>query len=110
MDLDFASNRLRKTLSDDRAMQRDYGELAKALKNRLSVLSQAHCLDDVPKVPPERCHQLTQDRDEQFAVDIRNQHRLIFEVANDPIPRKSDGGIDLKQVTSIRIIEIADYH
>jgi hypothetical protein len=52
----------------------------------------------VPKEKPERCHQLIQDRDEQFAVDITGQWRLVFEVDQRPIPRTPDGGIDLKAV------------
>jgi len=91
-------------------MQREYGELSKSIKRRLSVLSQVRCLDDVPRVPPERCHQLTQDRDEQFAVDLSHPYRMIFEVANNPIPRKADGGVDLAAVTAIRVVEIKDYH
>jgi len=35
---------------------------------------------------------------------------MIFEVANNPIPRKADGGVDLAAVTAIRVVEIKDYH
>jgi proteic killer suppression protein len=48
--------------------------------------------------------------DEQFAVDISRNERLVFEVADDPIPRKPDGGIDLERVTEIRVLRIEDYH
>jgi hypothetical protein len=55
-------------------------------------------------------HQLTENVDEQFAVDISRNERLVFEVADDPIPRKPDGGIDLERVTEIRVLRIEDYH
>ena len=46
----------------------------------------------------------------QFAVDLKHPHRLIFEIANNPIAKKGDGGVDLTKVTKVRIIEIGDYH
>jgi proteic killer suppression protein len=30
--------------------------------------------------------------------------------ANDPIPRKSDGGLDWTEVTVIRVLTVEDYH
>ena len=110
MEITFSSDKLKKLLSDEAAMARAFGQMAKALRRRLTVLRAATCLDDVPRFPPDRCHQLTLNRDEQFAVDVKQPKRLIFDVANDPIPRKADGGIDLRNVTAIRLVEIADYH
>lgn len=110
MRVEFATNKLEKALSDEGEMLRRYGQLAKPIKSRLSVLKAARNLADVPKAPPERCHQLGEDRDEQFAVDLKHPHRLVFEVAEDPIPRLADGGIDLSAVSAIRIVEIVDYH
>lgn len=110
MDLFFASTKLQKTLADQRATDRQFGQLAKVIRRRLAVLSAASNLAEVPIVPPERRHQLASDRDEQFAVDLKHPHRLIFEVANDPIPRNDDGGIDLNKVSAITVVEIIDYH
>ncbi|MGV9007830.1 MAG: type II toxin-antitoxin system RelE/ParE family toxin [Brevundimonas sp.] len=110
MDLYFGSKKLEKTLSDQRKTDREFGQLARTLRLRLAVLTAAESLADVPIVPPERRHQLTNDRNEQFAVDLKQPHRLIFEVANDPIPRNDDGGIDLDNVTAITVVEIIDYH
>jgi plasmid maintenance system killer protein len=103
--------RLSKVFRDAKAMQREYGpKTAKALQFRLAVLRAAPTLDHVPKGPPERCHQLTENRDEQFAVSIRDQWRLIFEVDQNPMPRKPDKGIDLTQVTAIVIVEVSDHY
>lgn len=60
--------------------------------------------------PPERCHQLSGDRDEQFAVVINDQWRLVFVPKYESIPRKEDGGIELSQITTIEVILIGDYH
>jgi len=48
--------------------------------------------------------------DELFAVDISANHRLVFRVDHEPIPRKKDGGIDLTKVTAIVVLKIEDYH
>lgn len=66
---------------------------------------------DVSRLPPPRCHALTGDRAGQFAVTTTQQYRLIFEPANVPIPVLEDGGIDLAEITAIRILEVdIDYH
>jgi proteic killer suppression protein len=76
---------------------------------RLASLLAAENLVDMDKVPGH-CHALTEDRAGQFALDLWGPYRLIFEPANDPVPRTSDQGIDRPQVTQVRILEIADYH
>ena len=60
-----------------------------------------------------RLHQLSGNRAEQFAVDLngmRNPERLIIEIANNPIPRLPDNGIDLSLVTEIEIAEVSLDH
>ena len=110
MDFSFSKRKLERELTDEKAMQRAYGERAKSLRNRLATLEVAEKLADVPRGPPDWCEQLTGDRDEQFAVVLTKNWRLIFEVDQEPIPRLPDGGIDLAKVTAIRFIEIVDYH
>ncbi len=84
--------------------------MAKTLKNRLAVLRSARTLELVPNSPPDRRHQLQGKRDEEYAVDLIHPYRLVFKPDHEPLPRKHDGGIDTKQVTSITIIEVIDYH
>ena len=67
-------------------------------------------LDDISRVPPARCHELTANRQGQLSVDLKHPYRLLFIPANDPVPRKVDGGLDWARVTEIEIIEIADTH
>ena len=85
-------------------------KIAKTIQMRMAVLSHASTLADVPVIPPVRCHQLSQDRDEQFAVSLSKKLRLVFVPNHEPIPRASDGGIDKASVTAIKIIEVIDYH
>jgi hypothetical protein len=45
-----------------------------------------------------------------LAIDLNQPHRLILEVADDPVPILPDGGLDWKNVRSITVLEIRDYH
>lgn len=77
---------------------------------RMAVLRAARSLALVPPTPPDRRHQLSGNRDRQFAVDLIQPRRLVFEASQEPVPRKEDGGIDTEQVTAIRILDVVDYH
>ena len=108
MDLTYASKKLEKELNSKKEIQRHYGHVARQLMNRMGALRAVSNLDQVPKVRPERCHQLTGDRNEQYAVDLSGNWRLIFEPEG--VVRRPDGGIDLQAVTQVKILEIKDYH
>ena len=84
--------------------------MALTIMARIGVLRNASTLSKVPTTRPERRHQLKGDRKEQFAVDLVHPFRLVFEPNHVPLPRKQDGGIDLEQVTAIKILEVVDYH
>ena len=97
-------------MEDERSMQRAFGDLTKTLQRRLRTLAEAPALSDVPAGPPDRCHELTGDDAGQFAVMLSGNWRLIFGPDHDPAPKRHDGGLDLLAVTTIRILEVADYH
>ena len=46
----------------------------------------------------------------QFALDISKNYRLIFEPNHKPLLKKKDGGLDLTRITSIKILQVEDYH
>lgn len=110
MQLRFVSNKLGKQMSTDSELRKAFGGLANALKRRLAVLAKARTLAEVPRVPPERCHQLKVDRAGSFAVDLSGNQRLIFRPDHTPVPKKEDNGIDLDKVTAIMIEGVEDYH
>ena len=76
----------------------------------MGVLKVADSLKDVSHKKPERRHELKGRLKGKFAVDLIYPFRLVFEPANEPVPRKEDGGIDLYQVTAVRILSVEDYH
>ncbi len=106
----FADKRLEKESHDHRLLQKRYGSLqAKKIEQRLSDLAAAPNLE-VMRTLPGHCHELTGDHKGHLAIDLVQPYRLIFEVANDPLPIKQDGGLDWSLVTEIKIIEIENYH
>lgn len=105
------SNRIARSFRTETTLQRDYGtQRARSIIARLQVLRDCATLSQVPTVPPVRRHQLTQNRDEQYAVDLSGQYRLIFVPDHEPIPRNEYGGIDTDRVTAIVILDVLDYH
>tara|TARA_R110002049_G_scaffold106507_1_gene253909 strand:- start:2124 stop:2474 length:351 start_codon:yes stop_codon:yes gene_type:complete len=108
--IDFASRKLQKSMEGESSLKKTYGKLASALKRRLAILDSATCLDDVPTSSPDWCHELKGKRAGTFAVEVSGNYRLIFEPDHDPVPLLGDGGIDLKTVTAVKILEVSDYH
>ena len=106
MEIAFRTRKLEKAFNSADALKKTYG----ARMTRIAVLSAARSLVLVPTTPPDRRHQLSGDRYEQFAVDLVQPYRLVFEANHEPIPRREDGGIDTERVTAIRILNVVDYH
>ena len=110
MEISFATRKLQKACQDQRSLRRTWGEAGVLVGRRLVELDAFEVLAHVPTTPPWHRHQLKGNRDEQFAVNVGKSLRLVFEVANDPIPRREDGGIALERVTAVRVLEVVDYH
>lgn len=75
----------------------------------MTELSAVGVLSDLAATPG-RLEALASNRKGQFSVRITANKRLIFAVADEPIPVLADGGIDRARVRSIRILEVVDYH
>ncbi len=111
MEITFRSKKLQKIFNSSKEIKKKYGnQMAREIQSRLAVLSNASNLSLVPTRKPDRLHQLSADRQGQFAVDLVNPQRLIFVPNHDPVPEREEGGIDRGQVTAITIIEVNDYH
>ena len=111
MEVLFGSTKLQKECSTEKAVRRAWGqENAGRIMRRLVELEAAPSLADMFTLPQVRCHALVADRAGQFAVDLKHPCRLIFEPADDLLPTKPDGGLDLTRITRIRVLEIKDYH
>jgi plasmid maintenance system killer protein len=107
----FATHKLRRVMVSEKELVKEYGtDLGRRVALRLTQLRALPNAAAGQASPQLDLHQLSTDRDEQLAVKLTGKMRLIFEVANDPIPRLPDGGLDLEAVTEIEITEVVDYH
>ncbi len=111
MEIHFCSRKMQKMCNSEKQMRAKLGSrIADRLMQRLAELVAAESLDDIPRVPPVRCHELSHNRKGQLAVDLVHPKRLVFRPHHDPVPTRDDGGLDWKRVTKILILEIVDYH
>ncbi|MGA2403518.1 MAG: killer suppression protein [Syntrophobacteraceae bacterium] len=90
-------------------LQRHGRQRGNLIRRRLDDLRAAANLSDIGRIY-RRCHELKGKRKGQLSLDLDGPHRLIFKVANDPIPIKADEGLDWTQVTSIEILGVEDTH
>jgi proteic killer suppression protein len=111
LDISFTSSRMEKLFNSSENLIKAFGEpQATKIELRMEVLQVADNLGLVPHTVPERRHELVGKRKGQFAVNLKHPYRLVFEPDHDPIPLKDDGGIDLEQVTAVKILDVIDYH
>lgn len=111
MVITFDTGKLKKIFNESRKLDREFGDRnAKKIRIRMSVLRVASNLEQVPKVKPDRCHELTNNRKGTFAVDLEHPYRLVFMPDMEIVPLKEDGGINLLRVTTIKILGVEDYH
>ena len=107
----FRTTKLRKICNEERRLVRAFGQpRATILSRRLHDLRAAETLE-VMRDLTGNCHQLLRGTDSgRLTVDLDQPYRLVFEPANDPIPKKADGGLDWKRITAIKILTIKDTH
>lgn len=111
MDISFTKTKFAKLCNSEKKLRGEFGpRMAGLIQQRLFELHDAGNLEVMRTLPAARCHELTQDRDGQLAVDLVHPYRLIFKPDHDPLPLKDDTGLDWSKVTMIEVIEITNYH
>lgn len=113
MNIIFATTALRKQLTEEKEMVKVHGVIrAKKLKVILTSLRAAANLGIFapPYSPPHRCHELTGNLKGQLSVDLDHPYRLLFQPNHEPLPMRTEGGIDWKLITNIEILGIKDTH
>lgn len=111
MEIRFATKGLQKVCNSKKELDRTFGnKIAEKLAQRLFELKAAESLAEMSHLPPIRLHELGGKREGQLAVDLVHPKRLIFKPDHDPLPKKTDGGLDKTRVTRVLITEIVDYH
>lgn len=110
MKIEYSKNKLKKQLSNASELKRAFGVNAKRIKSRLDEIEASPNLAVLMQIPAANCHSLTGDRKGEWAVDVSANYRLIFEIQNEPIPKTTNGSVDVILVTDIRILKVDDYH
>lgn len=110
MEIEYSSNKLKKQLSNASEIKKAFGVNAKRVTARMDDIKASPNLAVLMQLSAANCHPLSGNKKGEWAVNISANHRLIFEIANDPIPTKEDNNIDTIKVTDIRILETTDYH
>jgi plasmid maintenance system killer protein len=107
----FRIDRLRKLCNKPGEAVRRLGpRCAEILKRRLDDLRAADSLADFRSLPGD-CHEYKYENEDVLTLDLEGGKRLMFGVADDPIPRLADGvSLDWGRVTAVEIILIGDPH
>jgi proteic killer suppression protein len=101
------TKKLTKILNNERLLIKHFGKnKAKKIIDRLDEFSAASNLSEIPSDPPPRCHPLTGNLNNKFAVDVSGNYRMIFEGydKNDKLSIKKS------EIVTIQIIAIDDHH
>lgn len=110
MKIEYKSGKLRKQLEDASEIKKAFGSNAKRVSARMDDIRAAPNLAVLIQVRSANCHPLSGDKKGEWAVDISGNYRIIFEIDQDPVPIKKDGGVNCILVTDIRILSTIDYH
>lgn len=111
MEFGFGRERDAALFNDSGRLRQKYGaRCAEKIEARFAQIKASATLEVLCRLPQARCHQLVGNRSEQFSLDLEHPLRLIVRVADTPIPRLGDGGIDRSRVQRLAFIEITNTH
>ncbi len=98
MDITYKDSRIKKVCTNARFAEKTYGrEMANKIHMRIDQIDASDTVEMMILSHIGRCHPLTQNRKGQYAMDLVQPYRLVFE-------KKGD------EVQIANILEIVDYH
>lgn len=110
MKISFQNKKLEKLVSDRTKLLKEFGLIrTKILLKRLELMSKVKNLEDV-RHAPGNFHELSADRKGQWACDLDQPYRLIFEPHEKPIPTDPDGSYIWLEIKAVEIVEVTNYH
>lgn len=98
----FKNEKLKKILTNDRLIRKEYNLFFRNIKARMSELQAVKNLSLISHKPPPRRHKL-KGYENCYAVDLSRNYRLVFCSTDKSI-------IELEEIKDITIIGIEDYH
>ena len=110
MDITYKNSKLKKYAENKKFSVQKLGQLRSDLYlRRIGDLMAAETLEDTRNLPGH-FHELKQNRKGQWACDLDQPYRLIFEPHEDPIPTNKDGQYLWIEIKGVEILEIENYH
>ncbi len=107
MEVKLTKKQMKQT-KDLATLRRTFGKSGDEIAACLDVLKAADTLQELLSLPPalnHRCHELHKNLKDTFSMDLVHPYRLLFR-PDDPIPRRSDNGVDYVQVRIVAIKEL----
>lgn len=106
----YGNNKLKKCAENEKKCYRELGQLrGEKYLMRIGDLLAADTLEDVRNLPGNY-HELTANRKGQWACDLDQPYRLIFQPVENPIPTDKDGKYIWLEIKGVEIEEIDNYH
>lgn len=97
MDITYKNKKIEKVCTDAKMSDRTYGnEMSEKIQMRIGEMEAADTVEEMIKYHIGRCHPLTNNRKEQYAVDLVHPYRLVFEKHGN-------------EIQVVHIMEIVDY-
>jgi len=110
MDITFTCKKLEKLANNDRQRLKEFGKVrAEKFRLRLSQLRNTPNLEEI-RCQSGHFHELKDNRKGQWACNLDQPYRLIFEPQEKPIPTDPDGKYIWFEIKGVEIIEIINYH
>lgn len=98
LDIKYKSKKLEKVCTNLACAKKEYGErMATLIHQRIDEIKAATSVEMLVRFSIGRCHQLQGNRKSEYAMDLVQPYRLIFE--------KKD-----QEIQCVRIMNIEDYH
>ena len=98
MDITYKNKKLEKICTDAKTAERTYGlQMAEKIQQRIDEITAADTVEMMIQFHIGRCHPLSQNRKGQYAVDLVQPYRLVFEK-------------NVDEIQIANILEIVDYH
>lgn len=110
MVLEFQNKKLKKLAENERKCHKELGtRRAELFLRRIDDLHNATSLEDIRHLPGNY-HELTADRKGQWACDLDQPYRLIFQPLEHPIPTDDNGKYIWIEIIGVEIVEITNHH
>jgi toxin HigB-1 len=110
MKITFSNKTLEKLANDDRRCLKEMGKIrAGIFRRRLNQLKDAQSLEEVRNFPGNY-HELAENRKGQWACDLDQPYRLVFEPHEKPIPVDEHGYYIWIKIKGVEVIEMINYH